>query len=186
MEGTGGAMSEGTTMRTADAIAAAPRFFRVETAGGVATLLVDDPGERVNTIHPELMLEFVTLLDRLEKDPAVKAIVLGSGKPDGFVAGAKIELMQAVRDAAAAEKLARDGQAVFDRVERFPKPIVAAIHGAAPRRRAASGRSRAATGSRPTTRGPRSACPRCSSGSSPAAAARSASRGSSGSAPRST
>ncbi len=131
MEGTGGAMSEGTTMRTADAIAAAPRFFRVETAGGVATLLIDDPGERVNTIHPELMLEFVTLLDRLEKDPAVKALVLGSGKPDGFVAGAKIELMQAVRDAAAAEKLARDGQAVFDRVERFPKPIVAAIHGAA-------------------------------------------------------
>jgi 3-hydroxyacyl-CoA dehydrogenase/enoyl-CoA hydratase/3-hydroxybutyryl-CoA epimerase len=61
----------------------------------------------------------------------VKAIVLASGKPDGFVAGAKIELMQTVTDAATAEKLSRDGQAVFDRVERFPKPIVAAIHGAA-------------------------------------------------------
>jgi 3-hydroxyacyl-CoA dehydrogenase/enoyl-CoA hydratase/3-hydroxybutyryl-CoA epimerase len=118
-------------MRTAQATAAAPRFFRVETSGGVATLLVDDPGERVNTIHPELMLEFVGLLDALEVDPAVKGVVLASGKPDGFVAGARIELMQSVKEAAEAEKLARDGQAVFDRLEAFPKPVVAAIHGAA-------------------------------------------------------
>jgi 3-hydroxyacyl-CoA dehydrogenase/enoyl-CoA hydratase/3-hydroxybutyryl-CoA epimerase len=118
-------------MMTAEATRAEPRHFRVDVAGGVATLLVDDPGERVNTIHPELMLEFVHLLDRLERDDAVKAIVLASGKPEGFVAGARIELMQTVTDAGAAEKLARDGQAVFDRVERFRKPIVAAIHGAA-------------------------------------------------------
>jgi 3-hydroxyacyl-CoA dehydrogenase/enoyl-CoA hydratase/3-hydroxybutyryl-CoA epimerase len=124
-------MTEETAMMTAEAFLTEPRFFRVETEGGVATLLIDDPGERVNTIHPELMLEFVRLLDRLEKDDAVRAVVLASGKPDGFVAGAKIELMQTVTDTAAAERLARDGQAVFDRVERFPKPIVAAIHGAA-------------------------------------------------------
>ncbi len=124
-------MTEGTAMVNAEAIEPAKaRFFRVETAGRVATLLVDDPGERVNTVHPELMLEFVRLLDALERDPAVDALVLASGKPEGFVAGAKIELMQTVTDAAAAERLARDGQAVFDRVARFPKPIVAAIHGA--------------------------------------------------------
>ena len=119
------------TMRTAQTMAAAPRFFRVERSGGVATLLVDDPGERVNTIHPELMLEFVGLLDALESDAGVKAVVLASGKPEGFVAGAKIELMQNVREAGEAEKLAREGQAVFDRLEAFPKPVVAAIHGAA-------------------------------------------------------
>ncbi len=125
-------MSETTTRIVEPAAAPAlPHYFRVEREGGVATLLLDDPGERVNTIHPELMLEFVTLLDVLDRDDAVRAIVLASGKPDGFVAGARIELMQGVTDAAQAEKLARDGQAVFDRVERFRKPIVAAIHGAA-------------------------------------------------------
>jgi 3-hydroxyacyl-CoA dehydrogenase/enoyl-CoA hydratase/3-hydroxybutyryl-CoA epimerase len=123
-----------TTTKAADPLtgpAELPRHFRVERADGVATLLVDDPGERVNTVHPALMLEFVGLLDALEGDASVKAIVLASGKPDGFVAGAKIELLQGVKEAADAERLARDGQAVFDRVERFPKPIVAAIHGAA-------------------------------------------------------
>jgi enoyl-CoA hydratase/carnithine racemase len=117
-------------MRTAEAIGAELRNFRVETASGVATLLLDEPGERVNTVNPEAMLEFVRLLERLERDEAVRAIVLASGKPDVFVAGAKIEMMQTVSDAAAAERLARDGQAVFDSVERFRKPIVAAIHGA--------------------------------------------------------
>lgn len=105
------------------------RCFRVETAEGVATLLLDEPGEKVNTISPEPMLEFVSLLDRLERDGAVKAVVLASGKPDGFVAGARIEMLQEVGDAATGERLAREGQAVFDRLERFPKPFVVAIHG---------------------------------------------------------
>jgi 3-hydroxyacyl-CoA dehydrogenase / enoyl-CoA hydratase / 3-hydroxybutyryl-CoA epimerase len=108
----------------------APGAFRVDLADGVATLLVDDPGEKVNTIHPPLMEELVGILDRLEKDDAVKALVIASGKAEGFVAGAKIELMQTVSDAAGAERLARGGQAVFDRIERYRKPIVVAIHGA--------------------------------------------------------
>ena len=107
-----------------------PRFFRVETADGVATLLLDDPAEKVNVIHPELMLEFAGLLDSLEADDGVRALVLASGKPDGFVAGARIEMMQGAKDAAAVTRLARDGQAVFDRLERLRKPVVAAVHGA--------------------------------------------------------
>jgi 3-hydroxyacyl-CoA dehydrogenase / enoyl-CoA hydratase / 3-hydroxybutyryl-CoA epimerase len=120
-------------MITAEAMATAEgtlRNFRVETSNGVATLFLDEPGERVNTIHPAVMVEFVGLLDRLEKDDAVNAVVLASGKKEGFVAGAKIEMMQMVKTAADAEKLSRDGQAVFDRLERFRKPVVAAIHGA--------------------------------------------------------
>ena len=42
-----------------------PANFRVETRDGVATLLLDVPGERVNTVQPAVMLEFVSLLERL-------------------------------------------------------------------------------------------------------------------------
>lgn len=120
-------------MMSAEAMTAgqgASRYFRVEVAGGVATLVLDEPGERVNTVHPEAMREFAAHLDRLEKDEAVKAIVVASGKPDVWVAGAKVELMQGAKDAAEVERLSRDGQALFDRVERCRKPVVAAIHGA--------------------------------------------------------
>jgi 3-hydroxyacyl-CoA dehydrogenase/enoyl-CoA hydratase/3-hydroxybutyryl-CoA epimerase len=106
------------------------RNFKVEVAGGIATVLVDEPGEPVNTLSPEVGEEFERILDALGKDAAVKAVVFASGKKDGFVAGAKIDMLQGVKSAADAEKLARDGQAGFDRLERFPKPVVAAIHGA--------------------------------------------------------
>ncbi len=125
------ARREGATMSTepitdADAL----RFFRLETANGIATLLVDDPAEKVNTLHPELMIEFGRLLERLERDGTVRALVLASGKPEGFVAGAKIDVFQRVKDASAAARLSRDLQAGFDRLERYPKPVVAAIRGA--------------------------------------------------------
>jgi 3-hydroxyacyl-CoA dehydrogenase/enoyl-CoA hydratase/3-hydroxybutyryl-CoA epimerase len=118
-------------MMSAEAVTAGSvRNFRVELAGGVATLLLDEPGESVNVVEPDAMGEFERLLDGFAKDPAVKAIVLASGKKDSFVAGAKIELLQSVTTAAEGEKLSRDAQAGFDRLERYPKPVVAAIHGA--------------------------------------------------------
>jgi 3-hydroxyacyl-CoA dehydrogenase / enoyl-CoA hydratase / 3-hydroxybutyryl-CoA epimerase len=104
--------------------------YRVDVAGGVATVWVDVPGEPVNTLSEETGREFASVLDALERDAAVKGIVVASGKKDGFVAGAKIEMLRDVAGAGAAEKLSREAQAGFDRLERFGKPVVAAIHGA--------------------------------------------------------
>jgi len=104
--------------------------FRVEIGGGVAVVLLDEPGESVNTLSPDVGDEFARVLGELERDDAVKGVVFASGKRDSFVAGAKIEMLQAVKTAAEAEALARRGQAQFDALERFRKPVVAAVHGA--------------------------------------------------------
>ena len=106
------------------------RSFRVEVQDGVAACLLDVPGEPVNTLSSEVAEELAELLRGLAKDPAVKAVVIASGKPGGFIAGAKIEMIQAVRSAAEAEALSRAGQRRMNDLERFPKPVVAAIHGA--------------------------------------------------------
>ena len=106
------------------------RSFRVEVEDGVAACLLDVPGEPVNTLSSEVAEELAELLRGLAKDPAVKAVVIASGKPGGFIAGAKIEMIQAVRSAAEAEALSRAGQRRMNDLERFPKPVVAAIHGA--------------------------------------------------------
>jgi len=107
-----------------------PANFRVEEEEGVAVVLVDVAGESVNTLSPEVGAELRALVARLERDPRVKALVFLSGKKEGFVAGAKIEMLQSVRSAAEAEALARAGQKGFDELERLGKPVVAAIHGA--------------------------------------------------------
>ncbi|HET6437294.1 MAG TPA: fatty acid oxidation complex subunit alpha FadJ [Anaeromyxobacter sp.] len=105
------------------------RNFRVEVGDGVATLLLDVPGESLNVLSDDVAEEFAAALAGFEEDPAVEAVVLGSGKKDSFIAGARIEAFQSAGSAAEAEKLSRKAQAYFDRVEAYPKPVVAAIHG---------------------------------------------------------
>jgi len=106
------------------------RSFRVEVEGGVALCLLDVPGEPVNTLSPRVGAELEDLLHTLAQDAAVEALVIASGKKGGFIAGAKIDMLQAVRSAAEGEALSRAAQQQLQAVERFPKPVVVAIHGA--------------------------------------------------------
>ncbi|NIR38493.1 MAG: 3-hydroxyacyl-CoA dehydrogenase, partial [Actinobacteria bacterium] len=57
---------------------------------GVATVLLDRADASMNTLGPELQADLDRVLDRLEQDDAIRAVVLASGKPDSFVAGADI------------------------------------------------------------------------------------------------
>jgi 3-hydroxyacyl-CoA dehydrogenase/enoyl-CoA hydratase/3-hydroxybutyryl-CoA epimerase len=107
----------------------AKQGFTYQVEDNVAILVFDQPGEPVNTLSPESGEAFTSLLSRAEKDPAVKAVVFISGKKDNFVAGAKIDFLQTIKTAAEATAASRQGQQGFDRLDAFPKPVVAAIHG---------------------------------------------------------
>ncbi len=96
----------------------AKQGFTYHVEDGVALLVLDLPGEPVNTLSPETGAVFASLLARAEKDPAVKAVVFTSGKKDGFVAGAKIDFLQTLKSASEAAAASREGQEGFDRLER--------------------------------------------------------------------
>ncbi len=96
---------------------------------GVMVLTLDVPGEKVNTLGRERVAEFETLLDDVEKDVAVRAVVIRSGKPDNFIAGADIRDFTRIRSAEEGEALSRAAHRVLGRVESCRVPIVAAIHG---------------------------------------------------------
>ncbi len=104
--------------------------FTIERRGGVAIVTFDTPNESVNKISKAVGWEFEDLLGRLAADEPVKAIVLRSGKPDTFIAGADIEEFVQLRSVEEAVRLSRDGQLLMQKVADSPKPIVAAIHGA--------------------------------------------------------
>ncbi|HEU5050653.1 MAG TPA: enoyl-CoA hydratase-related protein, partial [Gemmatimonadales bacterium] len=65
--------------------------FTVENDNGIAVVTFDLPGEPVNKITGPVLDEFSTLLTRLAEDGMVRGVVLISGKPDTFIAGADIE-----------------------------------------------------------------------------------------------
>ncbi|MGZ8455985.1 MAG: 3-hydroxyacyl-CoA dehydrogenase NAD-binding domain-containing protein [Gemmatirosa sp.] len=103
----------------------------LETIDGVAVVTFDLPDSPVNVLGAVAAEAFGALLDRVERDSAIRAVVLLSGKTDSWIAGADIEQFLTVRAAADAEALSRQGQAMVDRIERARVPVVAAIHGAA-------------------------------------------------------
>src|SRR3954469_6839384 len=108
--------------------------LRVETAAdGVALVLYDVPNEPVNTLRDSFQQEFEAAFGKLSEDPAVKAVVLASAKPDSFVVGADVEMLSRVKTATEATALARGGQQAMQRLEDLGKrkPVVAAIHGPA-------------------------------------------------------
>lgn len=102
----------------------------LEMVDGVAVVTFDLPGESINKFSPAVIDEFTALIDRLEKDAAVKAAVLISGKPGTFIAGADIDQFLEFRTADDARKASAFGHAMMARIEKGRVPVVAAIEGA--------------------------------------------------------
>jgi 3-hydroxyacyl-CoA dehydrogenase/enoyl-CoA hydratase/3-hydroxybutyryl-CoA epimerase len=98
---------------------------------GVAILRMDIPGEAMNTLKSDFVDAFREVFDSLENDDAVKAVVFTSGKKDSFIAGADITMLESVKTAEEGERISREGHKAMNRIESFPKPVVAAIHGVA-------------------------------------------------------
>ena len=98
---------------------------------GVAVVTYDVPGEPVNTLKSTFNREFSVLLDEIERDTRIEAVVLISGKADSFIAGADIEMLKGAKTASDAEAMSREGHATVGRIASSKKPVVAAVHGAA-------------------------------------------------------
>jgi 3-hydroxyacyl-CoA dehydrogenase/enoyl-CoA hydratase/3-hydroxybutyryl-CoA epimerase len=98
---------------------------------GIAWIAMDTPGESQNTLNSGLMPEFRALFQELlSSTPPTRGLVIHSTKPDSFIAGADIRMIDRVTSAADATDLSVAGQQAFDELENLPFPVVAAIDGA--------------------------------------------------------
>lgn len=109
----------------------AKAFTLTKQDNGVAILTMDVPGESMNTLKAAFGDEISAMLDEIDADSSIKGVVLTSGKPSSFVAGADITMLAACETEENARALAAGGQAVFDRIENMRATFVAAIHGPA-------------------------------------------------------
>jgi len=103
--------------------------FSTTLEQGIAVVTFDVPGAPVNTVSQAVGEALAALLEKLAQDAVVRGVVLCSGKPDSFIAGADINEFVALRSAEEASALSRRGQALVQRLETLGKPVVAAIHG---------------------------------------------------------
>lgn len=103
--------------------------FTLSINDGIGIITMDVPGERMNTLRESFAGELRALLAEIRNNPAIKGLVLCSGKPDSFVAGADVRMLERCTSAEAAAALSRAGQDIFTELERLELPLIAAIHG---------------------------------------------------------
>ncbi|XP_028995186.1 hydroxyacyl-CoA dehydrogenase trifunctional multienzyme complex subunit alpha b [Betta splendens] len=100
-----------------------------EVKGDVAVVRVNDPNSKVNTLSIQMQKEMEEVFGEVWGNDAVKSAVLISSKPGCFIAGADINMIKACKSAEEVTKLSQEGQKMFEKIEKSPKPIVAAING---------------------------------------------------------
>uniref|UniRef100_A0AAY4C258 Trifunctional enzyme subunit alpha, mitochondrial n=1 Tax=Denticeps clupeoides TaxID=299321 RepID=A0AAY4C258_9TELE len=104
-------------------------YANYEIKDGVAVIRINDPNSKVNTLSKPLQAEMTEILEEIWGNSAVKGAVLISSKPGSFIAGADLNMIQACKSAEEVTTLSQEGQKMFDKIEKSPIPIVAAING---------------------------------------------------------
>jgi enoyl-CoA hydratase/carnithine racemase len=95
---------------------------------GVLTLALSNPGRR-NALTEAMRLDLITALGKAAKQDTVRAAVL-TGTEEAFCAGQDRAVLRSL-EKGNVEAWVRGLGALYDAVRRFPKPIVAAMQGAA-------------------------------------------------------
>jgi 3-hydroxyacyl-CoA dehydrogenase/enoyl-CoA hydratase/3-hydroxybutyryl-CoA epimerase len=99
---------------------------------GVATITFDRRDSRANILTTGVMQQLDRLIEDVEngaREARIRALILRSGKPGMFIAGANVDEIMEITDAADGEAKARAGQRVFTRIEQLPIPTIVAITG---------------------------------------------------------
>jgi 3-hydroxyacyl-CoA dehydrogenase/enoyl-CoA hydratase/3-hydroxybutyryl-CoA epimerase len=96
---------------------------------GISRLHLSRTDKSVNVLDETCMQQLEKHLDSLEKN-VPELLVIESGMPGCFIAGADLSLIQAVENASAATRLAERGQAVCRRIESLSSPSIAVVNGA--------------------------------------------------------
>jgi enoyl-CoA hydratase len=94
----------------------------------VAVITLEKPP--ANALSSAVLTEIDQVFTELEHSEDVHVLLL-HGKGRFFAAGADIKEFTTVRNGEEFAELARAGQQLFDRIEEYSKPVIAAIHGAA-------------------------------------------------------
>jgi enoyl-CoA hydratase len=94
---------------------------------GIAVVTIDNPSS-LNALNEVTLTQLDRTIDDLAGNPEVKGVIITGGGEKAFVAGADITEFLQVKGDAALSFMAR-GQRIFDKIEAFDRPVVAAING---------------------------------------------------------
>jgi 3-hydroxyacyl-CoA dehydrogenase/enoyl-CoA hydratase/3-hydroxybutyryl-CoA epimerase/3-hydroxyacyl-CoA dehydrogenase/enoyl-CoA hydratase/3-hydroxybutyryl-CoA epimerase/enoyl-CoA isomerase len=105
--------------------------LKLDIQNGIALITFDQPGSRANTLGQAVLAEFEEVLGQVETNKNLRGLILQSGKPGMFIAGADLkEMGSAEVNPAQTRKIVERGLGIIARFEALPYPTAAAIDGA--------------------------------------------------------
>lgn len=99
---------------------------------GIAWAIFDREGESANSLGRRPIQELLAIVERVEaeaRNKTCKGLIIMSGKDKGFIVGADIREFENFTTEAQVIESLTPVNAMLDRIERMPVPVVAAIHG---------------------------------------------------------
>jgi enoyl-CoA hydratase len=94
---------------------------------GILTITVNRP-DKMNALNKEVMSDLDAVINEIETNTEVKAVIITGSGEKAFVAGADIsEFVGLTKEEG--QVLAKKGQDIFAHIENSSKPIVAAVNG---------------------------------------------------------
>jgi methylglutaconyl-CoA hydratase len=106
-------------------------MIKYEIKNEIGILTLNRPEKR-NALHPELVRQMKSQLNEAAEDRSVKVLIITGGEK-AFCAGADLEYLNEMKNYSSLEneKDSRELAELFVTIYSFPKPIIAAINGAA-------------------------------------------------------
>lgn len=98
-----------------------------ETRDAAAILTINRP-KALNALNADVMDGLETQLDKALSDDAIRTVIITGSGEKAFVAGADISQFPSLSETDA-RLFAERGQALFNRFETSPKPVIAAVNG---------------------------------------------------------
>lgn len=102
-------------------------YVRVEWDAEIAVVTIDRQ-DKLNALNADVVRELGEVFSSLRDDDAVLGVIVTGAGKKAFVAGADIAELARMTPVSGVG-VSRDGQRVFGEIERFPKPVVAAVGG---------------------------------------------------------
>jgi methylglutaconyl-CoA hydratase len=106
-------------------------MIKYETKDEIGIITLNRPEKR-NSLHPELVKQMKDKIKELENDDSVKVLII-TGEGKAFCAGADLEYLNELRNYSSIqnERDSRELAELFVTIYKFPKPVIAAVNGAA-------------------------------------------------------
>lgn len=96
--------------------------------GAIAEFRLDNPA-KLNALTPAMLDDLAAHCDAVERDPAIRCVLLTAVGHRAFCTGADIAAWADLSPADFARHWVREGHRVFDRIARLSKPTIAVLEG---------------------------------------------------------